>query len=56
MSQNTVEARRPTAGVSATDPATTFAPRQAARAQAILHSLLNGHPPDSLLLQRDFLR
>ena len=61
MSQSTIEAKRPavgesraagdtkrTVGVSATDSTTTFTPRQAARAQAILRSLLNGHPPDGI--------
>jgi hypothetical protein len=61
MSQSTLEAKHPavgesraagdtkrTVGVSATDCTTTFTPRQAARAQAILRSLLNGHPPEGL--------
>jgi len=61
MSQSTLEAKRPaggesqaagdtkrTVGVSATDCATTFTPRQASRAQAMLRGLLNGHPPDSI--------
>lgn len=61
MNQTAIEARCPageesraagdiqrTAGASAAAPATTFIPHQAARAQAMLRSLLNGHPPDGI--------
>ena len=61
MSQSTLEGKRPaagesraagdtkrTVGVSATDCTATCTPRQAARAQAMLHSLLNGHLPEGL--------